>query len=305
MKAFLKYIGFLSITFLILASLMSFISLYSLRTSSLYKPSFIVNSVSENNFDYIILGSSVGLTTLNTKLIDSITRMNGINFSEDDTGLSSQYLMLQHTLYEGKKMKYCILAPGLAALRNKDANIGGNDYRFVMHVNRDYIGNYYKEAAPNSFEARILYTTKYLPFVGVSYYNTELFFPSIRVLFDKKKRNRFDDKGNYTYPQKKANLKEKPLDTVKVTFDHTYLKKIEALCKKNDIELIYYFSPEYQKFVSYEKPENLHVINHSNIFQDELSLFYDPLHVNSKGREKATLHFIKDFEQFYLSDSGN
>ncbi len=295
MKRFLKHIAILLIAFLGIATLISMGSLHSLRNSNFYKPSFLAKGVSEKKFDYIILGSSVGLTTLNTKLIDSISNLNGINLSMDDTGMSSQYLMLQHFLAEGKKTKYCVLAPGIASLQNKESTFGDNDYRFLMYVNRDYVYEYYKNASPNSKAAKVSYITKWLPFVGVSYYNSEVFFPSLNALFQPKKRNRFDENGNYTYPKRNKVFKSKNSKKARITIEHPYLKKIETICSANNIQLIYYFAPMRKEMIEYTNPD-FPIIDNTGILKDD-SFFYDDIHVNYMGREKVSVMFAETFSQ--------
>src|SRR5690606_34999549 len=229
------YLGLLLGVFLLLSTLISLTGFYALRKSNFYKPSFLANGVTEQKFDYIVLGSSVGLTTLDTKLMDSMMGTTGINLSMDDTGLSGQYLMLEHFLAEGNKTDYVILAPGIAALENKDVTFGDNDYRFLMYGNRNYIHEYYKNASDNSEAATIAYVTKWIPFVGMAYYNMELFFPSINSLINPSKRNRFDDRGNYSYPKNNKRFKDKSTNTIELDFQHAYLEKIQNLCEKNNI----------------------------------------------------------------------
>lgn len=130
MKSFFKKIGGMCLVFVGLATVLSSASLWSLRQSSFYKPSFLVNQVKENAFDYIILGASTGLTTLNTKVIDSIAHTNGVNLSMDDTALSSQYLMLQHFLAQGKTTEFCALVPSTKDYEVTTNQLSGNDYRF-------------------------------------------------------------------------------------------------------------------------------------------------------------------------------
>ena len=293
MKKFLKHIGLLLFVVFGIASLLSIGCLWALRNSDFYKPSFLVNGVSENQFNYIILGSSVGLTTLDTKLVDSINNTRGLNLSMDDTGISSQYLMLEHFLAEGKSTDYVILAPGIAALQNTEAGFGDNDYRFLMYSNREYVSDYYKNAFAGSPAAKVSYLTKWLPFVGVSYYNTELFFPSIYTLIAPKKHNRFDENGNYTYPKRTMKFSNRKVKKETVSFDHPYLKKILSLCEANHIKLIYYFAPLRTERIEYASP-NFPVIDQSEVLTDDAS-FYDDIHVNYKGREKVSGMFAKSF----------
>lgn len=296
MKQFLKHTGLLLLAFLLIATIVSVGSLWSLSKSTFYKSSFLVNGVSEKKFDYIILGSSVGLTTLNTKVLDSINNTKGINLAMDDTGMSSHYLMLQHFLAEGKKTKYCILAPGVGSLENIKAQSGDNDYRFLMYVNRNYVSDYYNAPINKTTQNRVLSVSNWLPFIGVSFYNTEILFPSIVALLNPKKRNRFDDKGNYTYPKRNKKFPNKDLQIKKLELSHPYLSKIEALCEANDIELIYYFAPMWNQKLDYVNPD-FKVIDHTSFLKDP-SLFYDDIHVNSVGRKVVSDSFAQEFNAF-------
>ena len=292
MKRFIKYIVFLVIGILLLAHIISASSLYMMRQGSFYKPAFLVNTISAETFDYIVLGASTGLTTLNTKIIDSISDLKGLNLSIDDTGISNHYLMLQHFLAEGKKTSYCILVPGLGGIDDLKNSIGDNDYRFLMYVNRPYVPDYYK-ALPSKSTINVLYYSKWLPFLGLSYYNVELLFPSLISAIKPDKRNRFDDCGNYTYPILHSKLEPRHKTIQHIKFYNPYLKKIEDLCRAHHIKLIYYFPPNRIKSLTFETtPEN--VINHSNSLENDL-YFYDDIHVNNLGNIEASLLFAKYF----------
>jgi len=298
MKQFLKHIGILLACFLILATIVSVGGLWSLSKSTFYKSSFVTNGLKKSNYDYIVLGSSVGLTTLNTQLIDSINHIKGVNLSMDDTGMSSHYLMLQHFLAEGKTTNYCVLAPGIGSLQNRKAQSGNNDYRFLMFTNRVYVQDYFNAPNQKQSQDKILAVSRYLPFVGVSYYSTEILFPSLAALINPNKRNRFDANGNYTYPKRNKKFSEENKKTRNVELSHPYLEKIEKLCLQNNIELIYYFSPIWNQEVNYPK-STINVIDHTSILSDA-SLFYDDIHVNSEGRKMISKMFASEFNGIIL-----
>lgn len=293
MNIFLKHIGKILIVAFGLSILFSVGSLWTLSHSSFYKPSFLTHEVKDKVFDYIIIGSSTGLTTLNTKVIDSFIHTKGINLSMVDTALSSQYLMLQHFLAEGKTTKFCVLAPSIPSFDRKKNSISDNDYRFLMYINRPYVSNYYKVFSGK--EAQLLYISKWIPMLGMSYYNTELFYPSVLSLLKPEKRNKFDDKGNYTYPV--INMYDKPILELKelpVKFTNVYIEKIKALCELHNIELICYLSPmEGKKSVT--QSSDYTIINHSSLLMNT-KYFYDEIHVNYLGRQKASLNFAKELK---------
>jgi hypothetical protein len=296
MRLFLKRIGFVLLLFFSISMCVAVGSLWSLRQSSFYKPSFLVNSVQDKEFDYIILGSSTGLTTLNTQVIDSVLDIDGINLSMDNTALSSQYLMLQHFLAQGKKTKYCVLAPSAVSFDAKNKDISDNDYRFLPYASVDYIHRYYSSFS--SQPAQLLSYSKWFPVLGVSYFNTELFYPSIFSFFQPEKRNRFDAKGNYTYPLK--NNEDIAITTFKalpVFFENKFVKKINDLCVKNKIQLICYFSPIKGRQVIAESA-NYTIINHSDLLTNN-TLFYDVIHVNTKGRQVASESFARNLKSLW------
>ena len=272
---------------------LSFGSLYLLRQSSFYKSSFLVNAVSQDSFEYIILGASDGLTTLNTKVIDSTLSIEGINLAMDDTSLSSHYLMLQHFLAEGKQAEYCILVSRASSFNTYSNTLNGNDYRFLMYTNRPYVSDYYRQF-PGA-NAKILHYSKWLPQLGVSYYNAELFYPSIVSLFKPEMRNHFDEKGNFSYPILNANdqsitkLTEEPVE-----FLNPYVIKIKALCEAHNMKLICYIPPNESKN-AISNSTTYKVINHSSILKNS-KYFYDEIHVNSLGRQIASVNFAETFK---------
>jgi hypothetical protein len=277
------------------STLISAGSLWSLRNGSFYKPSYLVNSVDEDSFDYIVLGASTGLTSLNTKIIDSILGFNGLNLSMDDTSLSSQYLMLKHFIAQGKTTNYCILAPSVRSYESKRNTLNDNDYRFLMYVNQPYVSDYYRDF--NGTRANVLYLSKWLPTVGVSYYNAELFYPSLLSLLSPDRRNRFDERGNYSYPivASKHEL-IKVFDSIAIGFSNPFVSKIEELCKIHNIKLICYLSPMEGKNAVLES--NLYsVINHVALIKDR-HYFNDAIHVNYLGNRLASKEFAKDFSFF-------
>lgn len=285
MKRFIKYIGLLVIGVLILVNLISAFSLYMLRQGSFYKPTFLMNKVKTNAFDYVVLGASTGLTTLDTKIIDSISGKNGINLAIDDTGLSNHYLMLKHFIASGKTTKYCVVVPVVDAIDNVINYQGDNDYRFLMYVQKDYVSDYYNNLLPKR-GFNVLKNSKWMPFLGVSYYNSELFFPSLVSIMNPNKRNRFDEKGNYTYPTSSLALGIIDKKEKYIGFKNAYLNKIEDLCYANNVKVIYYLTPDRTRTVVHDKI-NQAIVNHSNIFENNL-YFYDDIHVNKLGNRKAS-----------------
>jgi len=291
MKHFLYKIGFYGIVSFIVLNLIAFLCLYFIGKSNLYKPEFVQNGVKETNFDYVILGSSTGLTTLDTKLIDSISGKNGLNISIDDTSMSSHYLMLEHFYGSGKKTNCLVLSIAPWDVSNAAPVLNNNDYRFLPYVNRNYVYDYYSEMETNTFKT--LTFSRYFPIFGVSYYNIELFYPSLLTAIRPEKRNRFDEKGNYSYPEDGSKPSDVAPSVEAITIKKPFYKRIKDFCLHHNIKLILYQPPSYKAKViingSYD------VINHSDLLKDP-ALFYDNIHVNNRGRkvcsEKLADYFL-------------
>ena len=291
MKKFLIVLAKYGMLFLLLCNGIAVLSLLSLKNSNFYKPQFIENGLTIKNYDYAVLGSSTGLTTLDTKQIDSITGKKGINISMDDSAISSHYLMLQHFLALKNTTKTLILTVTPWNANVPEPELNGNDYRFLPYIYKDYVYDYYTDLEKSYFKP--LAYSRFLPIIGLSFYNTELFYPSLVAASQPQKRNRFDEKGNYSYP---SGVHPKPHDLNISNLENLnpYLFKIEKLCAENNIRLVYYLSPMYQtKIVTHD---NRNYINHSDLLKDP-QLFYDDIHVSMQGRRLASEAFAEVFQK--------
>lgn len=291
MKKFLWALAKYGLLLLLVANGLAALSLFALKKSNFYKPEFVENGLEIHDYDYTVLGSSTGLTTLDTKQIDSITGKKGINISMDDSALSSHYLMLQHFLAMGNRTKTLVLAISANDANVADPKLNNNDYRFLPYICNDYVYDYYCSLEKSYFKP--LAYSRFLPVLGVSYYNTELFYPSLVAGLQPGKRNRFDDKGNYSFP---ADLKpeERAHHVKRLENVNPYLEKIAAICANNNIALVYYIPPIYKTTVVIT--DNRNYINHSAIFKTR-DLFYDDLHVSLEGRRVASAIFAKAFQK--------
>lgn len=293
MKKFLLHILKYGLIVFIGINAIAWLNLYFLRNSSFYKPSFLTHEVKQSHFDYVIIGSSIGLTTLDTKQIDSLTNKKGINLSIDDTAISSNYLMLQHFFKQGKKTQFCVLALSHWDLALEHPVLNNNDYRFLPFVSNDYVYDYYKNCEKGYFKPLTL--SKYMPAIGVCYYNSEVFYTSIVAAIQPNKKNRFDENGNYFYPET-AEVPEKELTSIELKWKNPYIQKISDLCKENNTQLIIYQAPIYKTTIINHNAK-YPFINHSAILNDKL-FFYDNIHVNYKGKNVSSALFAKAFQPY-------
>ncbi|MEB2777535.1 hypothetical protein SYJ56_19625 [Algoriphagus sp. D3-2-R+10] len=296
-----RILGYLTFLF-ILGNLVAFILQFFLSQSFFYKQNFIVNYLPNgSNFNYIIAGSSRGLTTLNTVEIDKELDLNGFNISLDDTGLPSQFVMIKHYFESGNTADYCVLTLDLGHMEESAQKINDNDYRFVSYSNRDYVWEYFKKYETGIIKPLTL--SKFFPVIAFSYYNIELLWPAVLSIFKPKYHYRFDLNGNYSYPdlelpEQDSNFKWESIDK---KIKNPILKEIELYLKRNNSKLVIYIAPYYGTKINIKNSEEFQVINHSASLPTS-NYFFDYDHVNNAGKSKATELFIKSFKDARLKN---
>jgi hypothetical protein len=134
-----KKIIFIGLLIIIIIS--PWILLRIIKKSNIYKSTYVYNKLSNATLDYVVLGSSRGLTTLNTNKIDSILGLKGFNASTDGGGIATNWLMLKHLIHCNVKFKYCILVLDDMGIEDNTYQFSKNTYRFIPFYNYDHIQN--------------------------------------------------------------------------------------------------------------------------------------------------------------------
>ncbi|ARN77655.1 hypothetical protein BST97_06405 [Nonlabens spongiae] len=296
MKKFLIKCGIYLVALILISNLICFGLMFSLRNSSFYKPYFLTSNFQEGQvFDYVILGSSRGLTTLDSQQIDEELNTSGLNISMDDTDLKSHLLMLKHFAASGFRSKKVVLTLDQSNFIKIDSTLGNNDYRFAAYGYKDYVRTHYESYEEGTVKP--LSRSGYLPMLSYSYYNLELIAPSLMAVAQPKKRNKFDGFGNYSYPTNRSIKKQEKIETVSARFSNPILDAIQKICQEQNMELIIYIAPYADReIVIGDNESNFKVINHSGILLNQEELFYDVIHVNKIGRQKATEYFIQELK---------
>lgn len=292
-----KFLLKFSIYFIILFLTVNAISLFSLlahRRSSMFKPSFLVNNFNPaDTYDYIILGGSTGLCTLNSNIIDSVCNSNGLNLSEDDTGAGSYLLMLQFFLSKGYNTKAVILTCDPGRVNGHSKGFSTNDYRMLPFINNDVVYDYFVQREQKGVPFRSL--SKYIPMLSIAYYNQELFFSSVDAFLNKNKRHRFDSKGNFQYPKKSpfnGNSIQFTIDTLH--FTNPDVLKIDSICASKEITLIYYLNPVYNMASTFFDSTRI-IVNHRDLLKTD-EYFYDRVHTIKNGAVLASNKFAEFME---------
>ena len=252
-----------------------------------------------SSFDYIIAGSSRGLTTVNSVEVDQELALKGFNISLDDTGLPSQFVMIKHFFESGYNAEYCVLTLDLGHIEESAQKINDNDYRFVTYSNRDYVMEYFKKYETGIIKP--LTRSNFLPILTFSYYNLELIWPAVMSLFKPEYHYRFDLNGNYSYPDQELTIEDPEFQWK--AFDrqlkNPILNEIDLYLKKNNSKLVIYIAPYYGTKIAIADSHGFQLINHSDSLTTA-KYFFDYDHVNNLGKEKATALFIQSFKDARL-----
>jgi len=278
----IRKINFLVILFILT---LPFLSVFGFIKGSFFKPQAI-NKLQGESFDYIVLGSSRGLTTLNTNLIDSLTGLNGYNASMDDQGINSWSIMLEHIVSKKIEFDTLILVFDVGSENVTEDEFSSNAYRWHSEISKKYV---YKK-----FNLNLLNLS---PWIHYNYWKNNKFLISSDLigLFMPSKSNNFDSKGNFTYPSNSGGIS--CIDSSRYFLDlnnSNQLKEIATRCKQNNIYLVVYIAPYRCTKVMTNANTSFNIINHSDILENSL-YFYDDIHVNRLGRHKATEEYIKHF----------
>lgn len=295
MKKFvLKSILYLSIAFII-ANVLAYTGLRILGKSDFFKTTYLVHHFPEGqSFDMAVFGSSRSLAAIDTKLIGESTGGLAVNFSMDYTALPSSLLMLEHFYAQGYTSKWVVISLDLPDFEESKTVISENDHRFLPYISNNYIREYFLKYEDAMIKPIAI--SKYFPVAGFAYYNMELLAPAAQALVNPNYKYRFDELGNYQYPDYLAQQEMPEPRYFKTGLSNPVLKQIAEVTQKNGSKLIVYIAPYLRDDISVESDVNYQVINHSRLI-NEPKYFSDYIHVVNSGKKLATEAFIEDFHK--------
>lgn len=237
--------------------------------------------------DYLILGGSNGLVSFESKRISKEKSVSIFNLSEDDTNLKLHLLQLKMLLQRDVKPKGILLTIG-----SMDNCFSRNSLRYVPFIGHDKeVNAYFLEQDPFNYFIYLVF-----PIFKWAKYNNDLLYPLLFSTFIKANyHHRFDDIGDYSYPDDKNalddNIKKEPLI---LNTNNLLLQEFKQLCKYNNIKLFIINTPYYNCEVKWLN--TLNKLNFSTFQNTNDSLFYDNVHLNSKGKTRFTTAFLTQWK---------
>jgi hypothetical protein len=285
MKKFLKKLFVFSVITIVGLNLFGLFLDYTVQKSNLFK---ICIAQHGNLPDNIILGGSRALTGIKAEELSKLTGEKWYNLAMDDTGIAYHLLFFKILSAKKKHLKRIVLEYYNSNKKNKTEQfyyIRKNEYQFLPFINSiPEIDKFLRNK-----DEYLVY--KYLPIAKYIYFNTELFYPALLLLVKPKFRYKFNEFGDFTYPNIiNEELKmDRKRSSVQLNFNNLDLKDLSKKCKSNQIDLYSITAPIYNSYSKQKFPfKHYNFINLTNDYTD----FYDRIHVNDKGSKKLTKAII-------------
>ncbi len=250
------------------------------------------------NYDLLFIGSSRTHLTVNPRIIDSVCGVNSYNAGIEGGNLFEFNMMLQAYLENHPAPKWMVLTLDLHSFVS--------DYNFFEHI--QYF-SFTKNKVIHQYLNRNGHPTlqlKLFPFLELTEYddNTKGYF--IKGLLGQSRipAGDFQYKGYLSNTQQQIVAAGSPVKLQKIEMSESrkkFLADILTTCKKNNINLVFTYAPEYKQLLQAaytNRSEVFEYINtvaaESNIpfFRDDsLSICNDPTlfvnagHLNRKGAD--------------------
>ena len=174
-----------------------------------------------------------------------------------------------------------------------------NEYYFLPWLCEDSIYRCFRSREEGLL--KVLSSSRYCPILGFSYYNQQLLGSCFLALKNPRYKWHFDDRGNESYgnTMQVSGEKEIPVRTDTLYLSNPYIRKIEALCRKNGVELIYYLPPQWKRNTFFADSAGHRILNHRDALNQLPECFNDEMHVNGKGRKMMSERVARELWSIY------
>ena len=288
MKQFLIFIGKIILVFLLVAITSDFVYTKVYEIASPRNKFQYFRTFKNDSVDYIFLGSSRVENSIVIKDIESKTGKKAINLGFQAAKLQDIYtLLMLIKSYEIQTQKVFIQVDYIFNIEEGYSNV--LQYEIMPFV-RD--NNITKSYLNKKFE--FPYLLYYFPFYRFSDYDSKIGFRELVLNILEKKTAIQKEKGFVGLDGELENC-EYGLPT-SLNERNVYFDKIQNFAKKNNIEIVYYFSPlslttKNKDYVLKLQGKIPKLYNFSAVIKDD-SLFKDCTHLNRKGATFFTQYFI-------------
>ncbi|GAB5527028.1 MAG: hypothetical protein Roseis2KO_49000 [Roseivirga sp.] len=286
MKNFVKYVLILAIATIGLSYCFDILytNMYYSETIR-SKISWVKSDQFPDSLDYVLLGSSRSIHHLQPELIDSITKLNGLNLGYPASGPVEIKLMLNEILKTCKVKKvfvqvdhqYNDTLPDELAIVSWMPYIKEDDvYNEIKKYNNDY------------------YYHRHIPFYRYQVYGPKIGFRNLSLIVSGKESDFIKTKGYI--PLSKILENDTSFSVNMNDNQNRIFDEITDLCMKHNIEINFYTAPIYNNNVEFG-PLKEHLPRYTDLSNSimEKALFSDASHLNHQGATLFTKIFIQEF----------
>ena len=257
-----------------------------IRKESPTKQHQILN-ITNQNFDFVVLGSSRAFSGANINLIEKEFNVNGLNLGCSGIGIAEQKLLFQKFI-EKNSTKLLCLQVDYTSLNSDLLKNPFNQYLYFP-----YMGDTIVDYALAEETAALRYILwKYIPLFRYAEYNSEY----RKMIFSNTLNYQLEENSGYLAPKKRIiDMKDhkipafyksaKNVASTEIQIkqkDFLHLIKISEICRLNDIKLFLYTSPEYiENKKEYEETllpvvsafKNINKASYTNWYNEEFCSF--------------------------------
>ena len=247
-----------------------------------------LNHIHDQQYDYIVHGSSRAYTTIDVGRLNRETGLRGLNISVDGSWIADQKLMLEMFLAKGNKMKKLYLQIDPWAV-NKDSMSHFAIPKFFPYLKEDLVFNHYKDYGTQ------WYAYRYIPFYRYAEFNSIWGIHQVIVDVFHLVPPDFDEYGGHFYTDTHYKGDTTLQDIRFVNGELKYLNKIIDICKKNNIELTCFTAPlsnvrddtAYRQSIDTLRQtlagKGVKYYDFAPVFTTQFDHFTDEIHLSPKG----------------------
>ena len=284
MKQYLKNILLLGAMLFILAFIMDFAFTKTFKKGKTVKVQWLQN-ISNNNYDYAIIGSSRAWWNVDVKKINHIKNINGINLSNNHFGLSEILLRLKRFYHQKNSIEKLLLQIDYKSVFSHKGEFSSTVYNYLPFIDDTLTYNHLKKRNTEW----TLY--KSIPFWRYAEYNFQWGLEEYIITNLNLRKSIFDNEGSYF-----TNNQFHGDSIIKVKYMKQNLNPdlidIINFCNSKQIELQCFTAPYFNliinsktetKFKNIIDSLNLNHYNYTNSFKTNKSMFNDNTHLSLKG----------------------
>lgn len=293
MKRFLRYIVLLCVLVLFCMYFLDALYTYKYNYGKPRNKASYIMQHSEDEIDYIFIGSSRVENTINADIISTITNKSTINLGFQGASIDDYYIILKLLQERGIKFEKVFIQ--IDYVYNLTGNSEILKSYLMPYIGDDFVYQIIKERDSEHF------LLKSLPFYRYLKYDYKIGFREFFNLAIGRKP-KYDLENGY-FPLYGSSGKELKYSLpLMIKKENESINKINLFAEMNNIEIIYFMAPNCpnttnQNFSKKLREKLPNFSDYSRLFPYQNEYFYDCGHLNDKGATKFSELVAKEIKE--------